>query len=295
MAKGVRERVLLGAVQPAPSTGAALSSFQFVTTGEDQLRFRAWSLQPADDPAEVELGLRTVDATGTLQVATHRLFPPSTGARQEAFLPLAAGAVVNLSVRYVPQGYPRGATYVAVDLIRGTSAGNSTVLGQLLGDYVGPGKSVAWPGSPIVDWRAGPGVQRRHDFGAPAAGLELGMDLQLPRAWRPLVFEAVFVASAAAGARFPTIRAVKTGVVPLERIFAAPLLVQLAAAGSADLGWATGYGAQMVGVPPRYFGPLPTGVLLSPGTTIETWTVGLQAGDQWVGGALWVEELVVPL
>lgn len=281
---------------PAVDVGmrAAVGPFQFVTTGEDNLRFRTWSTQAGSaDPPTTELGIRTLSPDGTLQVTVVQQTPVLVTGAAETVVPVGAGAIVNLAVRYLPQSYPLGCTYVTVDLVRGQPPGNVTLIGQLLGDYVNAGKSIAWPGSPIVAWHAGSGFQRRVDLGTGTLGFELGRDIQYPYAWRPLTFSATFVTSAAAGTRYPMVRLVSTAD-PTKHLAELPPLTAIGPSGGAHLRWAVGYGSLIAGTPDRFYGPMPAGILLAPGTSFNTVTLGLTPTDQWFVGELWVEELIVP-
>jgi hypothetical protein len=288
------ERVIAPLSTPPGARSGVVAPFQFVVTGEDNLRWRTWcGYDPAGQPGLTGLSLRMIDAAGKTQITTYQQAPLSASAPAETIITLGEGAVVNLAVRYVPFLISAAATYVTVELIRGTNTATATVIAQLLGGYVTNGRSLTWPGSPIDPWTVGSGIQRRIDLTPAGAGLEASHHIAPCRAFRLIALSGTFIAGGAAGTRFPTFRLGVYGFPGLEYA-RLPLLVTIGPGASAELNWADGYGSQMLAVSPRYYGPVPQGLILPPDSVVESQTVGITAGDVWSPVYLYGEEYVIP-
>ena len=271
-----------------------MAPFQFITTGEDNLRWRTYSTNdvPADG-AVVELGIRQIDDNGKLQIYTYRQTVIAPSIPSETVIQLGRGAIVNLAVRYTRINYPTGGTYTTVDLIRGSDPASATILGQLLGDYITTGRAIAWPGSPIMTWSGHSNVQRRYAITTPTPATEATVNINFPTCLRLVHLAMTFSCSAVAGARYPTFEVVDAANPAL--IYARfPVAVTLGAGAAGDFSWGRGYGTQMAATPPRYFAPLPDELFIPTNSILRTNTPGMAAGDQWAAGYFVAEELIWP-
>lgn len=295
-----RERIIRGAPSLESGGIGAIAPFQFVTTGEDHLRVRVWTtdLLTVHDCA-VAIGLRTIDSAGQIQVTTEQLLAnTNAGAAGPTtkIITLAPGALLNLSIRYLYQGYPDGATYATAELIRGADPASATVIGQLLGDYINVSHSIGWPGSPIRSWTEGSGFYRTQPFTSGGAGFEAAWQVAFGTVIRVIEMHNTLITSAVAGNRFPTFSFFSTLPPPFgNHYIRLPQLVTVPAATGVELNYAAGYGSTLTTSPPRYFGPLPDDILIPYPHELRTNTVGLLGGDQWTTGFVTFEELLFPL
>lgn len=282
-------------ITPLPATGAGgvVAPFQFVAGANEALLWRVWcSDLSVPGFGFSELDLRTIDPTGLVQTFVYQQTPVSVGVAQSLFVPLNAGAVVNVAVRTVRSVFPTCATYTTVDLVRGSSIANATFEGQVLGGYIATGKSLSWPGSPIEPWYGTSGVYRVFDFTPIAAGVEAVFQSQV-LGFRLVSLTGTLATSGVAGSRFPTC-VILDAVTGLAFDLRTPLLLTMAASQTLELNWMAGPLAAY-SVNPRSYGGLPSvPILLHPKDAIKTSTVGLLGGDQWFTCQAYVEVLCPP-
>jgi hypothetical protein len=150
------ERILRARSVSLPASPEVLASpFQFLVTGIDHLRVRAWC-----STAGVVLAIdqRFGLLEGPVQASGDTLICGSDRNARTKDITLAAGYVLNLVVR-AESGSPRvGQCYVTIDVIRGTGPA-AIVLGQMVGGYVTASQGLAWPGTPIRTSLEGPGYE----------------------------------------------------------------------------------------------------------------------------------------
>lgn len=133
---------------PFSSAGGRVitSPFQFILTGEDNLRL---VVANALVGVRVTVQGRRLDDRGKVLPFSFEFVPTSDRLATSVNLVLGVGAILNLTV-FASSGTPlSGQTYVMVQLIRGIGA-PAIVLGTLLGGYITHVQALGWPGSPIA-------------------------------------------------------------------------------------------------------------------------------------------------
>lgn len=190
------ERILPGRPRTATITAGAdvlASPFQFLVSGEDNLRVRSWC---AVANVRLAIDLRFGQADGAVQAFAETHLPASDRSLVTSDIHLTAGYVLNLVVRAAGGTPIVGQCYVIVDVIRG-SGGAAVVLGQMLGGYVSSSQGLAWPGSPIASSLEGPGCERmiQRTTGSAAAFIETFVPVSAR--WRPSLVYVQYTAPAA--------------------------------------------------------------------------------------------------
>lgn len=288
------ERIVLPSATGKAFAGGSVAPSQFLVSGEESLlvRFTLTLSAAVGGPTPISLTIREVLVDGSIQVSSYLVPWDQVSSSGQLLIPLAAGAITNVAARYASGQYPDGVLYCSVYIVRGQNANAFAFTGQLLGGYLTLGKSLAWQGSPVVGWNEAPGLFKPAILGNVALGAELNFQVTIPAVWRLIAFAGTFACSAVVGTRFPAIGVKDAGG---NLVYRTPLLTTLAASQSGEFNWALGYGSAMVGVPPRYFGPLTDLGPLPQLFRIVTSTTGIQAGDQWSSITVWVEERVFPI
>jgi hypothetical protein len=273
------------------SSGTLISSpFQFAVSGEDNLRIRVWFLRYDGGviPGFVIVSWRSVDAQGNITISQQAITPANnTAIKGETFIALGAGFIQNLTVTCAPFGTLNGLCYVTVDLIRGLTAGNATLAGQLIGGYIRPGSGQAWPGSPVLSSTQGRGMTHVIDLGPGTIGADYVVEQPLLVRWRPSAVFARLVTSVAAGTRFPQL-----GIQVAPPAFGA-VLPSPAGIGPGTFfvcTWLAGVSQLPPVAGQPLVGPLPTDMVTMGGTTYSTVTNGLDVNDQYTDFRLTVEE-----
>jgi hypothetical protein len=282
------ERVFLA----TPTTGAGApviaSPFQFLVTGEDNVRVTVFSSSVAG--AVIIVSGRTVDAAGNVHVFKHAITVPAGGGTIRQLIPLAPGFILNLSIVETVGSFFGGSNYCQVELVRGFT-GALEILGVLAAGYVHRQLPIAWPGTPIEPSTAGPGSRRAVAIPDPAAGAEYQFAIPSNVLWRIAGFHVVYVTSAAAPLRRPCLWAGEDG-------------------GSAHYRSASP-SAQGARLTKRYFWQpgMPLEVEIYEGAVVAGWpldaklyglaqgilrtvTPGLAAGDQYTTASVMVDEWI---
>lgn len=160
------ERILKGTRRVAALTAGSevlASPFQFLVTGEDNLRVRSWCSQAG---VRLAIDMRFALPDGTVQAFADSHVPHSDRSVQMSDIRLTSGYVLNLVVRAVAGAPLVGQCYVTVDVIRGSGTA-AVVLGQMLGGYISTSQGLSWPGSPIRSSLEGPGFPTTGFVGTP--------------------------------------------------------------------------------------------------------------------------------
>jgi hypothetical protein len=271
-----------------------VTPFQYVFTGEDVVRWRTYGLTNLAGQMTAELTIRTISAAdGSIQV-TRYTQPSGVGVAgaQETVIPLGVGAIVNLAVRYTSPTIINQPVYATVHLMRGMPPGALTSIGQLLGGYLGPGKSLAWPGSPIESWWAGGSGAYQVIPLAASLGSEAFANFHVPFTFRLLQVVLGFTTSATVVNRFVT-WALKSFGGATTYFQAVPLNPQ-----AASLAWVYFWTVEHPIFTPAFSsslaGSLPQNLIFPFESTFTTVTSGLQAADFYSGGQLYGELLIGP-
>ena len=203
-------------------------------------------------------------------------------------IPLTQGYLVAAAVR-ATVGSPRhGQCLVSLYLQRGTGGAGTTY--QLLGqDYVTAQTGAGWPGGRIVSGSEGKGALYVITVAQPPAGADWTQTVPAFTRWRIKAVSATLTTSAVVATRFPQLEVLSAGGAAIYL----PPAPQSQAAGVAN-GWVWQTGLPVVGqtVGAFQFETLPPEIEIGDGGNIKVATAALQAGDQWSGIALYVEEWI---
>jgi len=194
------------AATPAVGGGGKVisSPFQFLFTGEDQLRV---VIQNSLAGVVVQLAGRFLQEGMTSPQAFVQTFTPSSNRAVNTFLvKLGTGFLLNCSFVVVSGAPIIGQTYVMAQIVRG-DVGANVQLGGILGGYITAFQHLAYPGSPIESSIAGGGYPRQVAGTIPAPGVNIVETVPTGARWRLRSFETVLVTSAVAGVRGPQLNA----------------------------------------------------------------------------------------
>ena len=279
---GPTERAFVASPIASAGQRVITSPFQFYTSGEDHLR-----LTVVNSAAGVVVRLRGrfVDRAGVIGPLEQDLAPTTDRTATTVALQLGVGAVLNVDV-FAASGTPqRGQTYVILHLVRGLG-GAAIVLGTLLRGYVTANQHQAWPGSPLESSLEGQGVIRQIVGTNPAAGVEIAESVPTGARWRLVTFIALLATNAVIAARVPYLVVIVAG--SSSAFF--PPVASVPQSASQYVQWFNGYAPFTVGGTTAQAGSAPTQLLLPGGSTLQTFTENLQAGDDWSFPTLLVEE-----
>lgn len=288
------ERVLIPSPVSVGGRSLIASPFQFQTGGEDLLRLRLWWRFPwgilFNAPPAVTLQVRSVDGAGALQVGTTTYQMVTSAGTLTQFYPLAAGYLQTVALVWAgTDSFDRGPCYATVDLVRGTQAGAQLMIGQLLGGYVELGKTICWPGSPVMGPLEGAGYPGGDLLGAFAVGTEATWAPPAGTMARVRAVSGAFIASAVAGTRYPNLTA--TTVAGALAAVCPPSAGVLAGTGH-RLTWAPGVAPLAVAGAVDYIMSMPE-LRVHNSESLVTVTRGLDPGDQWtelhVSYDMWME------
>ena len=246
---------------------------QFYVTGEDRLR-----IVSANAMAGVSLQLhwRHAEPSGRTVPNAQTHTPASDRSIAVTDYPLGVGSLLNVTV-FAGAGAPKvGQTYVMVQLVRGTGA-SAIVLGTLLAGYVTSTQALGWPGSPIAGSLEGGGAYRSIAGATPAPGVDLAETVPTGARWELQHVFATLATSAVAGNRVPYLRKQIGGSNAVFTFNPNPV----PAVTFAGLGWAPNIPVAFDAANAAWITPLAQPLVLQAGDVLNTFTFGLQAGDQW--------------
>lgn len=173
------------------------SPFQYLTTGEDNLRIVSVNSQFG---ARLKVNARRYALDGSITSASWDHIPNSDRTVVTTDYPLGVGALLNLSVYASSGNVAIGRTFVIVQIIRGLGAA-AIVLGTMLQGYVTGTQHLAWPGSPIESSLAGGGAIITYAGTNPGAGGEFNEVVPSNTRWQVLGLSARYTTTAVVGNR----------------------------------------------------------------------------------------------
>src|SRR5258706_4323517 len=181
-----------------PQPAGVTSAFQFITSGEDNLRVRSWC-----SVAGVTVGTqgRYVNQGGEIIPFGFTHVPNSDRTLHETLESLAPGALLNVGVFMSGGAAQRGECFVELALVRGLS-GATYFLGPLIRGYISTTGSLGWPGSILEHPTDGRGVIKNSGIQDPASG-EITGTVPTNALWRVLMIGAIYTSNAFAGVRQP--------------------------------------------------------------------------------------------
>lgn len=209
-----RELILEPASPPVQEGQLAPSPYNFLFTGEDNIRVTSHNSQTG---VVIAIQGRMWSAGAGIRPFGHVHVPfTDRSARTEVFT-MGEGYLLNVSV-FASQGTPRmGQTFVRVQVIRG-STGATYVLGTLVQDYLTSNQDLAWPGSPIRRSSDGPGYVRTLEGTSPGAGNEVNEAVPTGASWDIESIQVELTTDATVLQRFPQIQ-FQNGVTTLVSIW----------------------------------------------------------------------------
>lgn len=191
------ERVFLGSPIPSAGGRVLVSPFQFLVTGEDNLRIDGWNTVTG---CVLTVAWRFADLDGTIRPYERTVPLTADRTKTTVNVPLGVGYLVNLAV-YASGAAPRvGQTFVSVKLIRGFT-GAMLVLGWLVQGYVTAEQALGWPGSAIQSSTTGEAVVRTILGTAPAAGAVILETVPTGARWELIMVYCQFTTTGAGAAR----------------------------------------------------------------------------------------------
>lgn len=270
------ERVIVASPIPAAGGRVLVSPFQYLVTGEDNLRIEGWNSKAG---VALEVSYRFADLKGKITPERHVV--PLTADRvvTERDVKLGEGYLVNLAVFAVGAAPLTGQTFVCIKLIRGLT-GATIVLGLLLGGYVTAEQGLGWPGSPIGSSLDGEGVLRPITGTDPAAGVNISETVPTGARWQLFSLAADFFTDATAGVREVLLTIDDSGAL---YHLASIQPFQQAPSTSRRYCWATGMplgtslGVQNLAT----LAGLPSPCYLLAGHRVQTYVANFAAGDNW--------------
>lgn len=268
---------------PIPSVGGRVivSPFQFLVTGEDNLRVEGWNVKAG---CTLLVSWRFAELSGDIHAYERTVVLTDDRVRSRVDIPLGVGYIVNLAVFAANASPIIGQTFTSIKLIRGLG-GATVVLGLLVQGYVTSQQGLGWPGSPIMSSIEGRGSIRRVTGTDPAAGVEITESVPTGARWRVETMNFVLVTSAAGSPRFLLVIADDGALITLQHRASQSHPISTSANYTVS---ASGYASLVTAnnIPVA----IPPDLLLFGGYRLRTATSGLDSGDNFGAPQFLVEE-----
>jgi hypothetical protein len=252
----------------------------------DQLLVTAQSNLLAGQGLTVDI--RILDPNGQI-VVEQETVSVGTGYAVSTFsFKLPEGFLLSVDVRSTTAATYRGQCFVNVALVRQIGGGNTLQLGLTRG-YVSVFSPVAWPAIPTDFPTLRPGMMRQFTQVAPGAGVDFSITVPSQARWRIIGLRAALTTSATAGTR-NVILSFGTSATPWYNAVAQPTQ-----AASLTYGYSFGAGVTTISTAIgtttlNIITSIPSDLWLGPGTTLQSVTQNIQAGDQWSAIQVGIEE-----
>lgn len=270
--------------QPIPGAGGRIiaSPFQFVSTGEDNLRITSVNSLVG---VHLKVQGRRLDSSGDIKSAAWDHTPSSDRMPTTSDVELGSGALLNLVV-FASAGSPKqGQTFVIVQLIRGVGTA-AIVLGTLLQGYVTGTQGLGWPGSPIQSSIEGGGIYRVVSGTQPAVGVFIQEIVPTGARWDVISLAVDLTTDATVITRQPIVTFLSGGIGQA----AAWNYGAIAASTARTFMWSQGLALDNVPANGSLVSGLPVNLVLLGGSQIFVNCAFLQAGDQFGAPLLSVRE-----
>lgn len=261
--------------------GIVPAPFQFLVTGEDNLRLTVWNSRLI---AEVQCSGRFLKHTGDVIPFRFTLTPTTDRIATTRLFPLGHGALLNVTVGG-RNSASMGSTFARLDVVRGFT-GAIVPLGVLVQAYVGAYRASSWPGAVLEDSARGEGEILAVVGTNPAAGAEISEECPLGARWRIVGLRARLATDATAANRRPSL-VWDDGIA--SQFARLPSSAVVGASSTQNFLWNLG-----VTLDPSITdvgqAALPLEHVLVNPYRIRTVTTNLQAGDDWTAPELFVRE-----
>jgi hypothetical protein len=269
--------------------GKVLPSFaQFAMTGEDALAVTMYS--PTVLSAQVLM--RFLDAQTqqilptVVNVACAAGFTPCT-----TVIPLGIGYILNVTIRvdpeYANQGIQIGDIFIICNLVRGI-APDFQVVGTILQGYITTTQVQGFPGSALLTSLEPLGSVQTFPATTPAAGQEWKFTVPTGVRYRLRSIAAFLTAVAGAFTRNITLSVADASA---RGLLNSPIPTSITAGGTFTFSW-FGNASLKNDAAQTYNAPIPEALWLRPGFQMQSYTFGIQPGDQWQAIMVEVERVV---
>jgi hypothetical protein len=265
-------------VYPGQPLGGALgrvtlAPLQLAVTGEEWLRL---VVSNAATGVTLSLTTRVLGSAPAPTVNRLDVIPLTNRSVLTKDLYPGVGAILQIGVAVIAGAPLVGQCFVDVLLIRGSGSAAQPIA-PLFSGYITANQPMGWPGSPIIPSTTGEPVMRTIIGTTPAAGVNISEAVPTGARWQLLAFFTTLTTSAAAGNRGVQVSAFSGATVVA---FAQFPQTQGPGVGvnyevAQGMVQATGYSTT------TFMMPWPSGLRLPAGTTIQTQTAALDAGDQY--------------
>lgn len=276
------ERTILASPFPAAGGRVLVSPFQFLVTGEDNLRIEGWS---AVDGATLSVAYRFADTKGKIIANTVHLALTGDRLVRELDVKLGEGYLVNMSIFMTGVSPLVGQVFTCIKLIRGFT-GATIILGLLAQGYITHEQGIGWPGSPLVTSLDTLPVPRLILGTEPAPGSEIAETVPTGARWQVVSVRFTLTTDATAANRTVRLRFNTSGTeafrVPGGAVQTASLAVLYNFAVGVTRMTSSVGGVQNL--------PLPSDLWLNAASQVQTISENLQAGDDYTQPQLFVRE-----
>jgi len=282
MALGGGERVVTA--NPIPLAGGRIvaSPFQFYFDGNDNLRVEGWNTVTG---ATLLVQGRFINEQGAIEAFSQALPLTADRLRTIGDYAMGRGFLLNLVVTAIGAAPKIGQSFARVSVIRGFT-GATLVMGVMLQGYVTSQQGLGWPGSPIVSSTDGEPVVRFFNGTMPAAGAEISETVPTGARWSIVRCLASLTTSGAAGNRYVNLNCVDSALFNFRSVQVtaqAPGIFHVYV-------WSPNLPLAYDPVNFVSMQPLAQDSVLLAGQQLETFTTGLQAGDQYSAPRMYVRE-----
>jgi hypothetical protein len=267
-----------------PSIAGFFNPSPVYLTGEDNLRVTAYS-----NTANVTLAItgRILRPNNEPTPIADSVAPGATRTATTKIVPLSEGWLLGLSIAAGAGVTALGATWIAVDLVRGTGA-NAQLVQSLGFGWINLRSGFVWPAGAYLQSTDGPGVLRSITGSTPSAGADISETVPTGARWELISLRAQLTTSATVANRVPLLL-LDDGA---NAWFAGSAVATQAASLVWRYTWFQGAApiAAIVGtdVPLQ----VPINNRLAAGSRIRTSTTAIAAGDQWTAPQYLVREFL---
>jgi hypothetical protein len=202
-------------------------------------------------------------------------------------LPLPEGFILSVGVTTLATQV--GQMYAWADVVRGTVPNGLPARTQaLFAGYATQQFPLGFPASPVRASTEGPGEIAVASFSQPVAGAEMTMVVPSGFRWRVISLSSVLNTSAVVADRYPIFEVLFQGT---GRVWRTTPAGPVTGSSSVEVTAAAG-AAPSTGTPFSSQASLPIGMFLGATDRINSLTVSMDPGDQWIAGLAHIERWV---
>jgi len=250
---------------------------------DDTLQVAAASSQTSEVVTISYRLLRAMD--GVVIYGQFTVAPSNNRTLAVAQQPMAEGFLLSVSCK-AKVAQSRGQTFVRLFLQpKALGAGQPGLM--MMADYVTTAMAPGYPNGRSLSPVEGPGALVGYQFSAATAGTDFTITLPTNVRWRLQSLRVILDTDGVAGNRLAQLLVYQSGYRPLR----VPSPAAVPASTLATFSWAAGISPQS-DASPAYTLSLPQGLILggSGASLLQSFTTGLDGGDQWLAQEISVEE-----